>query len=79
MKKDATNQKNKIIQKIENINELIKECLLNSEDINNKKQENLKNFYDNFERDKEIIEIRSKKFIEEKNERKKRLANDLSK
>jgi len=78
IKKDVNAQKKKIIQKIENINEKIKDVMLNEEDINNKKQENLKNFIDNFERDKEIIEIRTKKYLKEKKERKKRMANDLN-
>ena len=78
IKKDVNAQKKKIIQKIENINEKIKDVILNEEDINNKKQENLKNFIDNFERDKEIIEIRTKKYLKEKKERKKRMANDLN-
>ena len=78
IKKDVNAQKKKIIQKIENINEKIKDLILNEEDINNKKQENLKNFIDNFERDKELIEIRTKKYLKEKKERKKRMANDLN-
>ena len=78
IKKDVNAQKKKIIQKIENINEKIKDVILNEEDINNKKQENLKNFIDNFERDKELIEIRTKKYLKEKKERKKRMANDLN-
>ena len=78
IKKDVTNQKNAIITKLEIINEKIKNILLNEEDPSNKKQENLKNFIDNFERDKEIIEIRAKKYLKEKKERNKRIANDLN-
>ena len=78
IKKDMTIKKNKIIQKLENINDKIKNEILNIKDINNNKQENLKNFLDNFERDKEIIEIRAKKYMKEKEERNKRIANDLS-
>ena len=78
IKKDMTIKKNKIIQKLENINDKIKNEILNIKDINNNKQENLKNFLDNFERDKEIIEIREKKYMKEKEERNKRIANDLS-
>ena len=40
--------------------------LLEVDNINNKKQINLKNFIDNFERDKEIVEIRAKKYLKEK-------------
>ena len=78
IKKDVTNQKNAIITKLEIINEKIKNILLKEEDSSNKKQENLKNFIDNFERDKEIIEIRAKKYLKEKKERNKRIANDLN-
>ena len=78
IKKDMTIKKNKIIQKLENINDKIKNEILNIKDINNNRQENLKNFLDNFERDKEIIEIRAKKYMKEKEERNKRIANDLS-
>ena len=79
IKKDITNQKNKIIQKLENTNNNIKNEILNQKDINNNRQENLKNFIDNFERDKEIVKIRAKKYREEKKERNKRIANDLNK
>ena len=67
------------IQKLENINNNIKNEILNQKDINNNRQENLKNFIDNFERDKEIVKIRAKKYREEKKERNKRIANDLNK
>ena len=60
IKKDMTIKKNKIIQKLENINDKIKNEILNIKDINKNKQENLKIFLDNFERDKEIVEIRAK-------------------
>ena len=78
IKRDMAIQKKKLVQKIENINEKIKELLLDEEKINNKKEYNLKNFIDNFERDKEIIEIRAKKYLKEKKERNKRIANDLN-
>ena len=78
LKKDVNNQKSKIIRKIENIDIKIKDMLLEADNINNKKQINLKNFIDNFERDKEIIEIRAKKYLKERRERNKRIANDLT-
>ena len=77
IKKDSTVQKNKIIEKIEIINEKIKNMMLDDE-LNIRKQTNLRNFIDNFERDKEIVEIRAKKYLKEKRERKKRLDNDLN-
>ena len=77
IKKDSTIQKNKILEKIEIINEKIKNMMLDDE-LNIRKQTNLRNFIDNFERDKEIVEIRAKKYLKEKKERKKRLDNDLN-
>ena len=76
-KKEMDEQMSKIITKLERVNEKIKDIILDDEELKNKKQENLKNFIDNFERDKEIIEIRAKKYLKEKNERNKRIANDL--
>ena len=78
LKKDLINQKNKIIQKIEDIDIKIKDILLEMDNIDNKKQINLQNFIDNFERDKEILEVRAKKYLKEKRERNKRIAKDLS-
>ena len=79
IKKELEIKKNKIMKKLENVNEKIKNILLDVEDnSSNKKQENLKNFIDNFERDKEIIEIRAQKYLKEKKERDKRIANDLN-
>ena len=76
-KKEMDEQRSKIITKLERVNEKIKDIILDDEELKNKKQENLKNFIDNFERDKEIIEIRAKKYLKEKKERNKRIANDL--
>ena len=56
----------------------MKTILLNEEDINNKKITNLKYYLNNFEGDKEIVEIRSKKYIKEKKERKRLIANGLN-
>ena len=78
LKKDVNEQKNKLIQRIRNIDLKLKDILLDVDDFNNKKQKNLKNFIDNFERDKEIVEIRAKKYQKEKKERNKRIANDLN-
>ena len=78
LKKDVNNQKKQLIQKIEDIDLKIKDMLLEVDNINNKKQINLKNFIDNFERDKEIVEIRAKKYLKEKRERNKRISNDLN-
>ena len=78
IQKDIITKKNKIIERLENINENIKNEILNIKYENNNKQNNLKNFLDNFERDKEIVEIRAKKYMKERKERNKRIANDLN-
>ena len=75
-KKEMDEQMNKIITKLDRVNEKIKD-IISDDELKNKKQENLKNFIDNFERDKEIIEIRAKKYLKETKERSKRIANDL--
>ena len=78
IKNDMSIKKNKIILKLQNINDKIKNEILDIKDINNNKKENLKNFIENFERDKEIVEIRERKYIKEKNERKKRVEKDFN-
>jgi hypothetical protein len=78
IKKEMLIKKNKIIRKLENVNEKIKNILIDVEDSGSKKQDKIKNFMDNFERDKEIIEIRAKKYLMETKERNKRIANDLN-
>jgi hypothetical protein len=78
IKKEMLIKKNKIIKKLENVNEKIKNILIDVEDSGSKKQDKIKNFMDNFERDKEIIEIRAKKYLMETKERNKRIANDLN-
>ena len=42
-------------------------------------QEKLKSFFDNFNRDKEIVEGRAKKFYKESKEREQRMKNDINK
>ena len=78
IKKEMLIKKNKIIKKLENVNEKIKNILIDVEDSGSKKQDKIKNFMDNFERDKEIIEIRAKRYLMETKERNKRIANDLN-
>ena len=72
-----------IKKKKSDINERIKEIefrisLLLEEDRNKTKKEKLQNFQENFERDKEIIEERAKKYLRETKERNQRLANDIN-
>ena len=72
-----------IKKKKNDINERIKELefrisLLLEEDKNKTKKEKLQNFQETFERDKEIIEERAKKYLKETKERNQRLANDIN-
>ena len=50
----------------------------NTQDINSKRFSNLKNFIDNFERDKEIVEIRAKKYLKENKERNKNYFKNIN-
>ena len=78
IKKDVSKQKKEILDKIDLINSKIKLTMQNLEDINSKRYSNLKNFIDNFERDKEIAEIRAKKYLKETNKRKKEYFNSIN-
>ena len=49
-----------------------------SEDANTKRLMNLKSFLDNFERDKEIAEIRAKKYLKENKQRKQLYINNAN-
>ena len=69
IKKDVANQKKEILDKIDLINARIKISMKDTEDIDTKRHSNLKNFIDNFQRDKEIVEIRAKKYLKESKER----------
>ena len=78
IKKDVSKQKKEILDKIELINSKIKLSMQNTEDINTKRFSNLKNFIDNFERDKEIVEIRAKKYLKENKERNKNYFSSIT-
>ena len=69
IKKDVSKQKKDILDKIDLINSKIKLLMRNTEDINTKRIMNLKSFLNNFERDKEIAEIRAKKYLKENKQR----------
>ena len=71
IKKDVSKQKKEILDKIDLINSKIKLSLQSTQDANTNRFVNLKNFIDNFQRDKEIAEIRAKKYLKENLERKK--------
>ena len=70
-------KKEKLENKIKGFEYQIKNIIEEQQALSNK--ENFQSFLDNFERDKEIAEIRAKKYLEESKERKKRMKNDLDK
>ena len=78
IKKDVSNKKREILGKIELINSKMKLSMQNTDDINSKRFSNLKNFIDDFERDKEIVEIRAKKYLKENKERIKNYFNNMN-
>ena len=76
-KKLINEKKNKYIDKIDQIEEQLKQLITNGEESSRK--ERIKNYIENFEKDKEIIESRAKKYYKEAKERNQRMANDLNK
>ena len=78
IKKDVSKQKKEILDKIDFINAKLKLSMKNVEDTNSKRFINLKSFIDNFERDKEIVEIRAKKYFKESKERNKNYFNSAN-
>ena len=76
-------QMNTVKNKKNDINERLKEIdfrinkLLEEENFKLTKNEKIKSFKENFERDKEIIEERARKYLKETKERNKRLAKDI--
>ena len=76
-KKKIINEKKKeILDRIDQIEEKINQIISNAE--GGTRKERVKNYIENFERDKEIIETRAKKYFKENKERKQRMANDLN-
>jgi hypothetical protein len=68
-------QKEDLLFKISKVkNKIIDLININDEDT---RKEKIKNFLDNFKRDKEIIEIRAKKYYKESKEIQKRMQNDI--
>ena len=68
-------QKEDLLYKINKIQEKIEDTI----NVNNKetKKLKLKNFLDNFNRDKEIIEIRAQKYYQESKQIQQRMKNDI--
>ena len=75
-KKVLKEKKNDLMKKIEEIEEKLKKILINVGESSRK--ERLKNYIENFEKDKEVIENRAKKYYKEAKERNQRMANDLN-
>ena len=71
------NKKDEIMNKIDKIDDNIKEII--SSEIKSTRKERIRNYIDNFDKDKEAIELRVKKYFKETKERNKRLKNDLNK
>ena len=71
------NQKEKLLQQINDIEFKISEIM--NDNMNNEltRKNKLKNFLDNFERDKEIAETRAKKYFQEYNKVNKRIEKDI--
>ena len=71
------NQKEKLLQHLNDIEFKMSEIM--NDNINNEqtRKNKLKNFLDNFERDKEIVEIRAKKYFQEHKQMNKRIENDI--
>ena len=70
-------KKGKLADNIRGIESQIKYIMEDHQNMTNK--EKLKEFIDNFKRDKEIIEIRAKKYLKESKEREQRMQNSLNK
>ena len=69
-------KKQKMGEKIKSLEYEIKNIMENQKLLTNK--EKVKEFLDNFERDKEIVEIRAKKYLKESKERDQRMQNDIN-
>ena len=74
--KEKKKKKEKIIEKIKNIEIKIFNIVQEDQPLTN--QEKKKIFINNFERDKEIAETRAKKYLKESKERDQRMKNDIN-
>ena len=74
--KEIKEKKSEANERIEQINYQINNII--SQNILSPKNERIKNFLENFEKDKEIAEQRAKKYQEESKKRKEKMKNDLS-
>lgn len=74
--KSIQNRKDDIIYKMNQIETQINDLIASDSQLS--KKEILKSYIENFERDKEIAEIRAKKYFKETKERNQRMANDIN-
>ena len=70
-----SDKKEELSDKIKGLEFQMKNIMEEHQDVPNK--EKVKIFLENFERDKEIIEIRAKKYLKESKERERRMKSDL--
>ena len=74
--KSIQNKKEKLLEKIKNTEYEMKNIMEEQPELSYR--EKMKLFIDNFERDKEIVEIRAKKYFKESKERGQRMRNDIN-
>ena len=77
--KEFKETKEILLQKLTGINEQVQKLMINEEEISKMKKVNIKQFLDNFDKDKEIIEQRAKKYDEEKKLREQKMTSSLLK
>ena len=77
--KEIKENKEILLQKLNNINEQVQKLMIDEEQISQMKKLNIKQFLDNFDKDKEIIEQRAKKYEEEKKLRDQKIISSLLK
>ena len=76
-RKKLNEKKNVLINKIEQIEDNLNQLIISMDEAPRK--ERIKNYIENFEKDREIIETRAKKYYKEAMERNKRIENDINK
>ena len=74
--KSIQEKKDKLTEKIKALEFDIKRIMDDHQELSTK--EKMKLFIDNFERDREIVEIRAKKYLKESKERGQRMQNDIN-
>ena len=75
-KKSIQSKKTDILNKMEQINDDIKKIVSSGEETSRK--ERIKNYLETYERDKELIEQKAKKYFQETRERNQRIQNNLN-